>query len=46
MRRWVDDLIAKQSAWLYHKAENARGRDYAPTVAMEPSVVEILDEHA
>ena len=45
-RRWVDDLIAKQSARLYHKANNARGSDYAPTVAMEPSVVETREEHA
>ena len=46
VRRWVDDLIAKQTARLYHKADNPRGSNYAPTVAMEPSVVETREEHA
>ena len=43
--RWVDDYIFKQSAWLYHKANSARGSDYARTVMMEPGVVETREEH-
>ena len=29
MPRWIDNRIVKQSAWTYHKFDNARGSDYA-----------------
>ena len=46
MPRWVDDCIVEQSVRLYHKADSARGSDYARTMKVEPGVVETQGEHA
>ena len=46
MIRWVDDCIAKQSAWLYHKADSSQGSDYARTMTVEQGDVKTRDEHA
>ena len=43
--RWVDDIISEQSAWLYHKADSARGSDYARTVTVELGAVEAREKH-
>ena len=51
-RRWIDNCIAEQSAWLHHKFDNTRGSDYAigsdyaRAGSTEMDAVEILEEHA
>ena len=44
MLRWVDDCIVEQSAQLYHKADNARGSDYARSGLVE-KVMQIARGH-
>ena len=46
MPRSVDDCIAEQSARLYHKANNARGSNFARTVTIELGVMETQEENA
>ena len=46
MSRWVDDYIVEHSAQLYHKANSARGSNYARTVMVESRAVETQEEHA
>ena len=42
----INECITEQSAWLYHKFDNARGSDYARIGSMELDAEETWEEPA
>ena len=42
--RWINNCTVEQSAWLYHKFDNAQGSNYARVVVAELDAAKTMDE--